>query len=79
MVNNCNTIERGPRAEQPAKVFNPYFTIKPPGKGTGLGLSINYGIVNEYGGEIKAESPPGAGTKLNILLPVSTQEGGGNW
>jgi len=27
------------------KMFNPFFTTKPPGEGTGLGLSISYDII----------------------------------
>ncbi len=53
------------------KIFNPFFTTKPPGKGTGIGLSIAYDIiVNQHGGQIFVESMPMAGTLFTILLPV---------
>ncbi len=36
------------------KLFQPFFTTKPPGEGTGLGLSISYEIVTkEHGGTIR--------------------------
>ncbi len=37
--------------------------------GTGLGLAICRAIVNQHGGQIWAESAPGAGTTLCVALP----------
>ena len=54
------------------KIFDPFYTNKPPGKGTGLGLSISYGIVQQHGGSIECESEQGKGTVFNILLPIKT-------
>ena len=53
------------------KIFDPFFTTKPVGVGTGLGLSISFGIVQEHGGHIWAESAPGSGARFCIELPVS--------
>jgi CheY-like chemotaxis protein len=61
----------GISGENLAKIFNPFFTTKPVGKGTGLGLSLSYGIVQEHGGSIRAESKPGLGTTFIIELPVT--------
>jgi signal transduction histidine kinase len=52
------------------KIFNPFFTTKPPGEGTGLGLSMSYDIiVKQHGGTIDVETEPGAFTEFIILLP----------
>jgi len=52
------------------KIFNPFFTTKPPGKGTGLGLSISFAIVNKLGGSLSAVSRPGECTVFTLTLPV---------
>jgi signal transduction histidine kinase len=59
--------------ENLAKIFNPFFTTKPVGKGTGLGLSLSYGIIQEHGGSIIAESKLGRGTTFIIDLPITNQ------
>lgn len=53
------------------KIFDPFFTTKPIGQGTGLGLSISFGIVQEHGGRIWAESEPGAGARFLLELPTA--------
>ncbi len=52
------------------KLFNPFFTTKPPGKGTGLGLSISYDvIVHQHGGQLLFESAEGHFAEFIIRLP----------
>ena len=60
-----------PRAEQ-SKIFEPFYTTKPPGRGTGLGLSICYGIVEDHRGRIEVESQPGRGSTFRVFLPVQS-------
>jgi two-component system, NtrC family, sensor kinase len=60
----------GIRPEDLPNIFNPFFTTKPIGAGTGLGLSLAYGIVQEHGGDISAESAKGKGATFTIDLPA---------
>lgn len=60
---------RGMPAEVLARIFDPFFTTKPVGQGTGLGLSISYKIIQDHGGQIRAASEPGRGTRFLIRLP----------
>ena len=53
-----------------SRIFDPFFTTKGVGKGTGLGLSICYGIIQEHGGKIWAESEPGKGATFHVVLPI---------
>jgi two-component system sensor histidine kinase PilS (NtrC family) len=39
-------------------------------KGSGLGMAIVHRIVNDYGGEIRVTSKPGAGTTVEVRLPA---------
>ena len=55
------------------RVFEPFFSTKPPGQGTGLGLAVVYGVVSKRGGMVTAESPPGSGASFTVRLPRSTR------
>jgi len=53
------------------KMFHPFFTTKRGRGGTGLGMHIVYNLVTKgLGGQIRAESEPGAGVRFLIHLPA---------
>lgn len=61
----------GVKPENLEKLFEPFFTTRPPGKGTGLGLAITHRIVEQHGGRIDVSSKPGVGTVITIRLPIA--------
>jgi signal transduction histidine kinase len=56
-------------AEIQQRIFEPFYTTKPPGIGTGLGLHIVYNIINNHYGHIRLTSQPGS-TCFQVTLPV---------
>jgi len=56
-------------ADRLDRIFMPFFTTKEPGKGTGLGLSVSYAIIRSFGGTVRVDSAPGAGSTFTIELP----------
>ena len=55
--------------ERIARIWEPYVTHKPGG--TGLGLAIARQTVLAHDGTVAAESEPGRGTRIRIILPAS--------
>ncbi|MGH6934435.1 MAG: PAS-domain containing protein, partial [Dongiaceae bacterium] len=52
------------------KIFNPFFTTKPPGEGTGLGLSLSYEtVVHLHHGSFVVDSREGEYTEFVVTLP----------
>ncbi|MCL1475186.1 hybrid sensor histidine kinase/response regulator [Argonema antarcticum] len=61
----------GMNSDVSRRVFNPFFTTKPPGKGTGIGLSISRQIITEkHGGSLECISTLGKGTEFSIAIPI---------
>ena len=52
------------------RATEPFFTTKEQGRGTGLGLSMVAGFVKQSGGTMKIQSAEGAGTSIEISLPL---------
>lgn len=59
----------GMTEEVKAQIFQPFFTTKERGHGSGLGLALAYSVMDQAGGEIRADSAPGHGTTMHLLLP----------
>ncbi|WP_246702706.1 PAS domain S-box protein [Starkeya sp. ORNL1] len=68
----------GMSADLLTKVFEPFFTTKPVGHGTGLGLSMVYGFARQSNGQVQIKSQPGAGTSVELYLPVADSQATGD-
>ena len=65
---------RGIPADIRDRIFDAFFTTKPPGAGTGQGLNISYQIVAlDHGGELTATSQPGT-TTFTVVLPIAGRQ-----
>jgi signal transduction histidine kinase len=51
-----------------SRAFDPFYTTKP--QGTGLGMSVARSVVDLHGGTFSVQSRAGAGTRIEIVLPV---------
>jgi len=51
------------------KIFDPFYTTKPPGQGTGLGLDLSRRIIRAHKGDIRVSSKNGQ-TEFCVYLPV---------
>lgn len=56
------------------RIFEPFYTTKPPDSGTGLGLAVVRDVVNAAGGEVKVESRQGQGTLFRLQFPCVQDE-----
>jgi signal transduction histidine kinase len=53
-----------------SRLFQPFFTTKPPGQGTGLGLSVARQIIKLHGGTLHLANRPEGGARVTIQLPA---------
>ena len=67
----CEDNGEGIPPENLGRIFEAFFTTRPPQEGVGLGLSTAAHIVRDHGGELTAESAGrGRGSRLVMKLPV---------
>jgi PAS domain S-box-containing protein len=59
----------GMDAKTRSRLFEPFFTNKPPGRGTGLGLVTVHHIAKQAGGTIEVQSELGKGARVSVCLP----------
>jgi signal transduction histidine kinase len=59
-----------PRSEQ-KRIFDRFYRVDPSRstRGSGLGLAIARSAIERHGGTIEAESTPGVGTLIRVVLP----------
>jgi len=62
--------DEGSGVQEPARVFDPFYTTRPVGQGSGLGLSVCYGIVQEHKGKIVCQNRPEGGAIFRVELPA---------
>jgi two-component system NtrC family sensor kinase len=64
--------DNGPGLSEEAKrrVFDPFYTTKPPGQGTGLGLNVAWRIVTRAQGSLLAGASPSGGASFELRLPA---------
>ena len=56
------------------RVFNPFFTTKPPGEGVGLGLAATLAIVQAHRATMHIDSEEGRGTTVVMMLPLAPSQ-----
>lgn len=65
----CRDTGSGIPADRLRRVFEPFYTTKPPGEGLGLGLAIAKTIVEECGGNMTAANHPDGGAVFTVTFP----------
>jgi two-component system NtrC family sensor kinase len=73
----CLVADNGPGIadEDRERIFDPFFSTKPPGEGTGLGLSNAQRLAEEFGGSLELASKAGdAGAVFALRLPAAGED-----
>ena len=70
-VVEIQVVDDGPgiAGDVKAKIFDWFFTTKPPGEGTGLGLAVSREILQAHGGNLRLEDTPGGGATFILEIP----------
>jgi len=63
---------RGMDAETARRACDPFFSGREAGRGIGLGLPKARRLVESSGGRLRIESRPGRGTRVTVMLPLTT-------
>ncbi len=56
------------------KIFEPFYSTKPPGAGSGLGLSMIQGFMQQSGGTVQVYTEPDVGTTFKLYFRALTTE-----
>lgn len=64
---NGHGIAEGDRV----RIFDAFYTTKPPGEGTGLGLASAFRVMQQHGGWIEVDSKPGRGATFRLYFPAA--------
>jgi signal transduction histidine kinase len=59
---------QGMRAEDLARIWEPFYTTK--SSGTGLGLPVSHRIIREHGGTVDVQSVVGKGSTFTLRFPA---------
>lgn len=62
---------RGISPQIATTLFQPFATHREKGGGLGMGLYMSRNMMQQHGGDLCAESPPGAGATFTLILPVA--------
>lgn len=55
------------------RIFDPFYTTKPPGRNFGLGLSICRDLLSRVGGTISAQNAPSGGAVFTVRVPAAAR------
>jgi len=57
-------------ADRLSRIWDPFYTTKPPGEGTGLGLSISQTVIRQHGGSLEVRNVDPHGARFTVAIPV---------
>lgn len=61
-------LDDGPGLAHPERLFEPFYTTKPPGQGTGLGLSVVHQVMKAFGGRADGGNRMEGGAWFSLTL-----------